>query len=41
MIVGKNLLDFTSLFSLNDYQKNEKIIYKYIKDKYSKRKRRP
>ena len=39
MIVGKTLLDYTNLFSLNDYQKNDKIVYKYFKDKYVKRKR--
>ena len=38
MIVGKTLLDYTNLFSLNDYQKNDKIVYKYVKDKYVKRK---
>ena len=41
MIAGKNLLDYTNLFSPNDYQKNGKIIYKYFKDKYGKRKRKP
>ena len=40
MIAGKNLLDYTNLFSPNDYQKNGKIIYKYFKDKYGKRKRK-
>ena len=30
---GKNLLDYTNLFSTNDYKKNGKIIYKYFKDK--------
>ena len=28
----KNLLDYTNLFSLNDYKKNEKIICKYFKE---------
>ena len=28
MLAGKKLLDYTNLFSLHDYQKNEKIIYK-------------
>ena len=37
MIVGKTLLDYTNLFSLNDYQKNGKIIYVYFKDKSHKR----
>ena len=31
---GKTLLDYTNLYSPNDYKKNEKIIYKYFKDKY-------
>ena len=30
-------LDCTSLFSLNDYKNNKKVIYKYFKDKYSRR----
>ena len=30
---GKTLLDYTTFFSLNDYKKNDKIIYKYFKDK--------
>ena len=34
MIAGKRLLDYT--FSPNDYEKNDKIIYKYFKDKYGK-----
>ena len=29
MTAGKTLLDYTNLFSLNDYEKNDKIIYKY------------
>ena len=33
MLTGKPLLDYTNLFSLNDYKKNEKIIYRYFKDK--------
>ena len=37
MLTGKNLLDYTNLFSPNDYKKNEKIIYKYFKDKCSGR----
>ena len=32
----KSLLDYTNLFSLNDYKKNGKIIHKYFKDKYVK-----
>ena len=40
MIVGKTLLDYMNLFSPNDYKKNDKIIYKYFKDKNGKRKRK-
>ena len=36
MLTVKTFLDYTSLFSPNDYKKNEKIIYKYFKDKYVK-----
>ena len=36
IIVGKTLLDYTNLFSPNDYKKNDKIIYKWFKDKYGK-----
>ena len=36
MLTGKTLFDFTNLFSSNDYKKNNKIIYKCFKDKYSK-----
>ena len=36
MYTGKTLLDYTNLFSTNDYKKNYKIIYKYLKDKYVK-----
>ena len=28
ILSGKTLLDYTDLFSLNDYEKNDKIIYK-------------
>ena len=38
MIAGKTLLNYTNLFSPNDYKKNDKIIRNYFKDKYSKRK---
>ena len=34
---GKTLLDYTDLFSPNDYKKNGKIIYEYFKDKYGRR----
>ena len=37
MLVGKTLLDYTNLFSPNDYKKNDKIIHKYFKDKYGRR----
>ena len=37
MLAGKKLLDYTNLFSPNDYKKNNKIIYKYFKDKYGRR----
>ena len=37
MLAGKTLLDNTNLFSLNDYKKNDKIIYEYFKDKYDRR----
>ena len=37
MIAGKTLLDYTNLFSPNGYKKNDEIIYKYFKERYSKR----
>ena len=37
MLAGKTLLDYTNLLSRNDYKKNEKIIYKYFKNKYDRR----
>ena len=33
-IAGKNLLVYTNLFPPIDYQKNDKVIYKCLKDKY-------
>ena len=33
MIVGKFFLDYTDLFSPNDFQVNDSIIYKYFKNK--------
>ena len=30
MLKGKSLLDYTNLFSPNDYEKNDKIIPKYF-----------
>ena len=41
MFAGKTLLDYTNLFSPNDYQINDKIMYKYFKGKYDKRKCKP
>ena len=41
MIAGKTLLDYTNLFFPKDYKKNDKIIFKYSRDKYGKRKRKP
>ena len=35
MHAAKTLLDYTNLFSLNDYKKYDKIMYKYFKDKYN------
>ena len=34
MLAGKTLLDYTNMFSPNDYKKNGKLIYKYFKDKW-------
>ena len=36
MLAGKTLLDNNNLFSPNDYRNNDKIIYKYFKDKHEK-----
>ena len=30
-LTGKNLLDYTNLFSPNNHKKNGKIVYKYFK----------
>ena len=30
VLKGKSLLDYTNLFSRNDYEKNDKIILKYF-----------
>ena len=30
MMMGKSLLDYFDLFSPNDYEKNDKIILKYL-----------
>ena len=32
--LGKTLLDYANLFSLNDYKRNDKTIYRYFKDRY-------
>ena len=37
MIAGKTLLDYTKIFSPNDYQNNDKMKYKYFKGKYGRR----
>ena len=37
MLEGKTFLDYTKLISPNDYKKNEKIIYKNYKGRYSRR----
>ena len=36
MIAGKTLLVNTNLFSPNDHKRNDKIMYKYFRDKYDK-----
>ena len=37
IVAAKSLLDYINLFSPNDYRKNDKIVYKYVKDKYGRR----
>ena len=37
MLAGKTLLDYTNLFSPNDYKNNDGITYKYLKYKYGRR----
>ena len=37
MTAVQTFLDYSNLFSLNEYQKNDKIIHKYFKDKYGKK----
>ena len=39
MLSGKSLLDYTNLFSPNDYKKDDKTIYKYLKDKHGKKRK--
>ena len=33
MLAGKTLLNYTNLFSPKNYKKDDKLIYKYFKDK--------
>ena len=33
MLAGKPLLHYNNFSSMNDYKKNDKVIYKYFKDK--------
>ena len=35
MLAGKFLLDYTNLFSANDYKKNDKVIYKPVRTNMS------
>ena len=37
MTARKTLLNYTNLFFPNDYQQNDKIRYKYFKDKHGKK----
>ena len=37
MLSGKSLLDYSNLFSQNNYKKNDKITCKYFKNKYDRR----
>ena len=39
LIAGKTLLVYTNLFSPNDYQKNDNIIYKFFLYKYGRKNR--
>ena len=32
MLPGKTLLDYTNLFSANDYKKNDEVSFNYFKD---------
>ena len=38
MLKGKILLEYTNLFSPNEYKNINKIIYNYFKDKHDQRK---
>ena len=37
VLAGRVLLDYTNLFSPDDYKKNDKIMCKYFKDNYGRR----
>ena len=37
MLAWKTFLDYTNLYSPNFYKKNDKIIYRFLKDKYDRR----
>ena len=37
MLAGKTLLNYTTLFSTDNYKRNDKITYKYFEDKYDRR----
>ena len=37
MVAGKTLLNYANSFSPNNYKNNDKMIYKYFKDKYGRR----
>ena len=39
MLAEKTFSDYTNLFSPNDYKNNDKIICKYFKDKYGRRRK--
>ena len=39
MLSGKSLLDYSNLFSQNNYKKNDKITCKYFKNKYDRRRK--
>ena len=36
ILAGKILIDYTNSFSPHNYKKDDKVIYKYFKDKYGK-----
>ena len=40
-IAGNSLLDCTNSYYPNNYKQNDKIIYKYFKDKYGKKQYKP